>query len=372
MSAALKEIPRKRGGGGQTSTDTLCDRAAATKTPRKRAGDDHKSFVTHVVSVVTRKTPRKRADGSQRCSVTHEQCAAIGKTADQCTLVTRLCNVRAGSARKGGVTPLAGHVSIDTRGSRVSHDGGLKTAVSLIVLRHREYRGIQQSRGDMDRRILSEARWIRIKQLQTDGKAVDPKKLPKPTAVDVARVKAIRPRYFQALEHLQGLEKGALAEVLEPTKLLPVVPWQTAQRGFGIASLAAIVAHAGDLADYSNPAKLWKRFSLHVVDGRASRRAKGDASQGFVPHRRAEMHVIGDTLLRAGGEYADLYRERKAFEIEKIELLGMKVRPAAKIPKKNADMFVSAKRIHMRALRYIEKRLLRELWRAWNPERGER
>lgn len=49
----------------------------------------------------------------------------------------------------------------------------------------------------------------------------------------------------------------------------------------------------------------------------------------------------------------------------------MTVIEAAKIPKARTDEFMSLGHIDRRAQRYMEKRLLRDLWRAWrNGETG--
>jgi hypothetical protein len=39
--------------------------------------------------------------------------------------------------------------------------------------------------------------------------------------------------------------------------------------------------------------------------------------------------------------------------------------PAAKIPAKNKELYRSDGHVHNRAKRYMEKRLIRDLWRAW-------
>lgn len=142
------------------------------------------------------------------------------------------------------------------------------------------------------------------------------------------------------------------------TEQLPVNAWWTSQRGLAFMGLAQIVAIAGDLTRFAWPAKLWKFMSMHVVDGRAARRARGRASegQGFSPFRRMVMHLIGDALMKQNrGEYRRLYDDRKAMELERL--------PEGKGRKGWA---------HARALRYIEKRVLRDLWRVWRAEHKER
>lgn len=131
---------------------------------------------------------------------------------------------------------------------------------------------------------------------------------------------------------------------------LSVAPWVEGVRGFGIASLAAIIGEAGDLANYSNPAKLWKRMGLAVMpDGTRQRRIGGIEAleHGYSPARRSVAWNIGACLLKQGSTYKALYNTRKVVELGRVETKG---------------------HAHNRAQRYIEKRLLRDLWRAWRRE----
>lgn len=129
---------------------------------------------------------------------------------------------------------------------------------------------------------------------------------------------------------------------------LPVYTFVQNLHGFGALGLAQIVGEAGNLSKYANPAKLWKRMGLAVINGKSQRRVTGDGAleQGYSPTRRAIMFCIGDALLKKQNAYRDLYLIRKAREMEKV-------------PEGPKILW------HRRAQRYCEKRLLRELWRAW-------
>jgi transposase len=125
-------------------------------------------------------------------------------------------------------------------------------------------------------------------------------------------------------------------------------PWAEAIRGLGPLSFGQMVAEAGDLTRLDNPAKLWKRMGLAVMDGKAQRRLRGaqGVEHGFSPRRRAVMAVIADNLVRLNKDgYRTLYVERKAYEAEK-----------------NSEL----KLIHRdkRAKRYMAKRLLKDFWTA--------
>lgn len=142
-------------------------------------------------------------------------------------------------------------------------------------------------------------------------------------------------------------------------KRLPVWPWVEAINGFGALGLAQIIGETGDLSLYSNPAKVWKRMGLAVFNGKSQRRVAGAGAieQGYSPVRRSIMFCIGDSLLKKQNPYRELYLARKVLEQSKLPD-GTKMH------------------WHRRAQRYVEKRLLRDLWRAWrdlvtiDPQQG--
>jgi hypothetical protein len=137
-------------------------------------------------------------------------------------------------------------------------------------------------------------------------------------------------------------------------KQLPVWAWVESVHGFGAVGLAQIVGEAGDLSKYSNPAKLWKRMGLAVINGESQRRKAGAAAleHGYNPIRRSIMYCIGDSLIKKQNAYRDLYLDRKQYEMEKL-------------PEGTKLLW------HRRAQRYMEKRLLRDLWRAWRDSGPE-
>lgn len=136
-------------------------------------------------------------------------------------------------------------------------------------------------------------------------------------------------------------------------------------KGFGLLGLAVIVGEAGrDLSEYQNPAKLWKRLGLAVLDGRRQG-SPGDGAtagdwvqHGYNKQRRAQVWAFcSDTMFRAQwrgekdgvpahpiGPYGEAYIERKQW------VLARGWTPA------HADAD---------ARRFMTKRLIRDLWRAW-------
>jgi hypothetical protein len=158
----------------------------------------------------------------------------------------------------------------------------------------------------------------------------------------------------QSRSAFDDLRSKAEKEMVQLVKRLPVYAWAESVRGFGAMSLACIIGEAGDIGSYAGPAKLWKRMGLAVMGGvRQGGLAKGAPAETWVEHgystrRRSTMWVIGDCLVKSNrdGEYRTLYLERKAYELQR-------------------DPQMKRMKAHRRAQRYMEKRLLRDLWRAW-------
>lgn len=170
-----------------------------------------------------------------------------------------------------------------------------------------------------------------------------------------------------AREPFAAIEKAALKEMSALAETLPV--WESfgkRVRGFGPASLAVIVAEAGDLSNYTTVPKLWKRMGVAVVgDVRQGGLAKGVGAEswiahGYSPSRRSLLWNIGDAMIKGNrdGAYRTAYLARKEYELAR-------------------DPGMQPIKAHRRAQRYMEKRLLKHLWQAWRrtdtsmPEKAE-
>lgn len=142
-------------------------------------------------------------------------------------------------------------------------------------------------------------------------------------------------------------------------KRLPIAHVADEIKGVNHKTLATIVGELGDLSAYEKGvAGIWKRAGLAVINGERQRK-KSDKDEailhGYAPARRSTFWNIGAALLKAQGtgenalEYRQVYDERKEYEL------------ANGLPKAHA---------HNRAMRFMTKRLLRELWRSWRDASG--
>lgn len=171
--------------------------------------------------------------------------------------------------------------------------------------------------------------------------------------------------FLVAIEPIAAERAAAEKSVEKMARKLPVHGWAKEVKGLGDLLLGKIVGEcAAPVGDYRSPACVWKRMGLAVIGGGRQRRVTGDDAleHGYNAQRRSLMWNVGDCLIRAQvravkdeagertgssiaiGEYGQLYLERKAYEAPRVE---------------------TAAHAHNRAKRYIEKRLLRDLWRAW-------
>lgn len=204
--------------------------------------------------------------------------------------------------------------------------------------------------------------------------------------------------YIAGMAPLEAAEIDREKVLAKLVKRLPVYAWAKTVSGLGEVSLAGIIGECGKFepGQYRSVSALWKRMGMAVIEGERQRRVTGAAAldHGYNAERRSLMWNIGCCLIRAqvrnvkdekgkkieGSEYAigelgELYLSYKARLIEKNEAGGFAetaaraVERAKKVGSKPNEANVVGKltkpHLHNMAQRYIEKRLLRQLWQAW-------
>jgi len=185
--------------------------------------------------------------------------------------------------------------------------------------------------------------------------------------------------YLTAMGPLEARAESYAKELAQIVKLLPVYPWVKSVKGFGDVSFATIVGEAGDIGTYRSHSALWKRMGVAVIGGaRQGNPGSGASAEDWVTHgyrapRRSVMwNARGGLILGMGkwrpkfGEdvwanpnltyYQKVFADRARLECEK---LGKPVTESAKC----RDSY-SAHAVN-RALRYVEKRLLKQLRQEW-------
>jgi len=170
-----------------------------------------------------------------------------------------------------------------------------------------------------------------------------------------------------AIDALAAERKQLEQLMIELVKSVDACTWWVGVKGRSYLGLALILGEAGDLGGYENPAKLWKRMGVAVMDGvRQGGLSKGSLAEawiahGYCPRRRSVLWTIGDSLLKCGGKdgkYYKMYADRKAYEIERLK--------AEHVASGKTEKSFKPGRAHNRAKRYVEKHLLKELWCQWH------
>lgn len=367
-----------------------------------RGRSDLSVIATQGAHVRTRRTP-VRAPGGQLGAVTHEGDATaehdpihalggqrIGVTLDRAAAAEHEpCSDGREASRN--LSPLAS-------APRVPSD-----TINFIRIMHRKRDVLLRSEGDAVRRIKAKCRSAVGYDPSLTGGAKKAQEAAVKEAYDAATDKK-RPELdgvaltvFLICETLVDamalFRKGVLdAEREARTRMQQthLAKFVEATRGFGWVGLMQIIGEAGDLWNYANPAKLWKRFGLGLIGSGERQRKFTEAAKaleaGYSPTRRSLMYVIGDSLIKPQGPYRDLYLQRLAIEHAKAIAEGLipatttastvaswveRGLPAlSKVSKLTKD-HRGAGHMAQRAQRYVEKRLLRDLWRAWRCQVGD-
>lgn len=180
-------------------------------------------------------------------------------------------------------------------------------------------------------------------------------------------MKAIILTTLVGIEAFETMQKALEKEMLKVAEKLPIAKWvsQSNQKGFGLLSLAIVIGETGDLANYANPGKVWRRLGCapYTKDGktlmgatwRSGKEGKLHAIDweefGYSPRRRSIAYVIGENLLKQNGEgpYRTRYNESKERSMENHPEYG---------PKPG--------RHHNHGMLLMTKLLLKNLWIEWN------
>jgi hypothetical protein len=183
---------------------------------------------------------------------------------------------------------------------------------------------------------------------------------------------------FVAASRLPGpydeIEKRSTKAMIKLAIQLPV--WKSFCEpiyGFGPISLAIIVGEAGNLDNYDSDTKLWKRMGVAVINGDrqgivpkgiiGAARKEAWIERGYSPIRRSRLFTIGGPLIQLNkGVYRAAYEHRRRHT--QITHPEWWVDASGK-PKLTKDGTPASAHGALDAQRYMEKRLLRDLWRAW-------
>lgn len=198
-------------------------------------------------------------------------------------------------------------------------------------------------------------------------------------------------------DELKKLKKEMEALAIQ----LPAASWvnHPDRRGFGLLGLAIVVGEAGDLANYPNPAKLWRRLQCapftpegtgKTLMGSTWRKyAKREGSltkeqwmdMGYSPRRRSVSYLIGKALmmLNRTGTTGDMD------EVNDLEgengVDGIRSSVPGPYRKRYEEAKAKAHAVHpdwpdgrcdAHGMLLATKKLLKDLWRVWNKKPSDK
>jgi hypothetical protein len=138
---------------------------------------------------------------------------------------------------------------------------------------------------------------------------------------------------------------------------LHIAPWVKSVRGLGLCSVGCILGETGDLSNYANPAKVWKRLGLAPFNGKmpSSWRSQGGLTKeewievGYSPRRRSLLYVVSDCLIKQNdGAYRAKYDSAKAAKLALADDKWPKLR------------------CHRHGMLLAVKELVLDLWLQWH------
>lgn len=195
---------------------------------------------------------------------------------------------------------------------------------------------------------------------------------------------------------------GLDASMTKLVKQLPIRKWieEDAQYGVGHLGVAQIIGEAGDLRNYSNPGKLWRRMGCapyqkeeHVLMGATWKGNKGKKGEptltkaewedfGYCPRRRSLLYLMGESLVKTLlQEYKEEDKDGNPYDEEKLAKEKEKDRKRQASPyrrrlqqaketaaEKHPDW--TPGHCHNHGLLLMEKLVLKHLWIRWNKDLG--
>jgi hypothetical protein len=148
-------------------------------------------------------------------------------------------------------------------------------------------------------------------------------------------------------------------------------------KGCGPIIGGRLIGEIGDITRFPNPSKLWAYCGLHVKNGRAAKRVKGEKANWHAGLKSLLLEIFTSSVLKARGEYAELYYNEKQ-RLETCGWCSMSPEEHAKSdgasptwvpsghvgPKPQDGDFCTKIHIHYKARRKMAKRFLADYFEA--------
>lgn len=185
---------------------------------------------------------------------------------------------------------------------------------------------------------------------------------------------------------LQKAENSMLRVVESYLEVYPVyTEFLTKIRGCAVRMSACMVTSIGDIKRFATVSKLWAYAGLHVIDGRAARRTKGEKSN-WNQFLKTKLHVLADCLIKQNfdpdtkrplryrkfyDDYKTRMENRASCHLTREEHSKKAVAPVQtnKPMQKHQVTWLAngctKGHTHNMAMRYVQKMFLQDLFMKW-------
>ena len=228
-------------------------------------------------------------------------------------------------------------------------------------------------------RIAANNRWQALTTTSGDfGKGINP---------NLPEAQAVR-RHADELERLEHQMTLTLQRVIRQH---PLHGWIKRSRGVGEKQAARLLAAIGDPATRTNPSQLWAYCGLHVVNGQAPTRRRGEKGN-WNDEARKRVWVIAEAAVKAGVRKSDDVDDSLFYDVNGRYALSDYGQVYLDAREKHADALhqhpcvrcgpkghpaepgtpLSRSHQQARAYRAVMKRILLDLWREARDQGGTR
>lgn len=285
---------------------------------------------------------------------------------------------------RGGLTPHA--ITGQPRGAASRSPFNADDIVGQIIFHCRIRRWAMKSQQKLDRSLESFVRlnfteWEpaaktkeRAKANAKVGAIINAARKGDTSDPIVAAVTEFVAQNDKAREPFDDARKTAEKNRERLCKLLPIAAWvKSDAHGIAIGGLADIIGEAGNLGSYDSYAKLWKRLGFAPYNGLAGSTWKRETwrprammkdewiANPFSGERYAIMRALADSMFRANGIGKERSGTGTWLPTHHYGFLYARRRDHTAITHDDWSDGHS----HADALRYMFKKFLRDLWKAW-------
>lgn len=169
---------------------------------------------------------------------------------------------------------------------------------------------------------------------------------------------------------LETVERELLKDVKKAAKTVDIWPWLEGVKGCGPAMSGVLIAEVGDPARFATVSKLWAYAGLHVINGAAARRRRGEKANWNQFLKTKMLGVLAPSFLKCRSPYAEFYYNYKT---------RLENKPCNMPPEKHKrgamaeDLLPNGctpSHMHNKALRYMTKQFLSDFLVKWRELRG--